>query len=200
MKLFKNKAFLSLFILLMIALVSGALLAIFHDLFAVSDEERAARSFRKIYGEDVSAEKIELSEDARTYEKGEVLSLYLVEDGNYLLESKGTGGYKGTVTVWTIFSCTGSKAAGTLQWTGLGKVVYGSDENESLINNITEEFYLSFTEHNAEVLEGKYFTTQQGGDGLFTLNANVTRTSTAIVNAVNTAIECFKTQILEVEA
>ena len=110
MKFFKSKTFLSLAVLLAIALVSGALLAIFHDLFAVSNEERTARSFRKIYGQDVRAEAVALDDEARVYEKGEVLSVYLVEDGNYLIESKGTGGYKGSVTVWTIFTCTGSRA------------------------------------------------------------------------------------------
>ncbi len=196
MKLFKNKAFLSLLVLLCIALVAGALLAVFHDLLFVTEEERTARSFAKIYGEAVETQKIELPEEAKKYEKGEVLSVYLAEDGNYLLESKGTGGYKGTVSVWTVFTCTGSKEAGDLAWTGIGKVVYGSDESESFINKITEDFYGEFTAHDAEVLAGKYFSATAGTEDIYNVSANVTRSSTAIVNAVNTAIECFKTQIL----
>lgn len=196
MKLFKNKTFMSLAILLAIALIAGALLAVFHDLLFVTEEERRARSFAKIYGEPVKATQLELPSEQLTYENGEVLAVYLVEDGNYLLESKGKGGYKGTVTVWTIFECSGSAAEGDLVWEGIGKVVYGSDENESLIKNIDEKYYLSFGDYDAQLRDGKLFTVQKGGDGLYAVYPNVTRTSTAIVNAVNTAVLCFREHIL----
>lgn len=197
---FTGTAFRCVAVLLGIVLVSGALLAIFNDLLFVSAEERFNRTLAKIYGKTVSTTTVEFTPEEAGYSGGTVNAAYLVDDGNYLVQTTGNGGYSnGTVTLWTVLSCEGSRENGDLVWKGIEKVVYESNEKQSYISKIKSKFYASFTVHNDELLAGKKFTAAAISDseGIFTLSAGASRSSAAIVNAVNTAIDFFTAHILK---
>lgn len=199
---FKSNAFKSLAVLIAIVLVAGALLAICNDLLYISDEERLARSLSKIYGKEVTAEEIELTDEERSYTYGTVDAVYYIhDDGNYLFQTTGEGGYSnGTVTVWTIVTCTGTREEGNLALTGIEKVVYDSNEGQSYIGTLTDRFYAAFAEQDARVAEGGYFTTTAGSDDIYNIATGASGSSNAACNAVNTALACFRTVFMGGEA
>ena len=193
---FKSNAFKSLVVLIAIVLVAGALLAIFNDLLYISDEERLNRTLSKIYGKTVSAQEVELTEEEKTYSYGTVDNVYYIEDdGNYLFKTTGVGGYpgNGTVTLWTVVTCTGTREENNLVLTGIEKVVYDSNQGQTLISNLNDSFYAFFAEHDDLVAEGGYFTSVDGGtDDLNNVIVQTTMSSKAASNAVNTALACFR--------
>lgn len=199
---FKSNAFKSLAVLIAIVLVAGALLAICNDLLYISDEERLARSLSKIYGKEVTAEEIELTDEERSYTYGTVDAVYYIhDDGNYLFQTTGEGGYSnGTVTVWTIVTCTGTREEGNLALTGIEKVVYDSNEGQSFISTLGDSFYAAFAEQDARVAEGGYFTTTAGSDDIYNIASGASESSNAACNAVNTALACFRTVFMGGEA
>ena len=199
---FKSNAFKSLAVLIAIVLVAGALLAICNDLLYISDEERLARSLSKIYGKEVTAEEIELTDEERSYTYGTVDAVYYIhDDGNYLFQTTGEGGYSnGTVTVWTIVTCTGTREEGNLALTGIEKVVYDSNEGQSYIGTLTDRFYAASAEQDALVAEGGYFTTTAGSDDIYNIASGASGSSNAACNAVNTALACFRTVFMGGEA
>ena len=199
---FKSNAFKSLAVLIAIVLVAGALLAICNDLLYISDEERLARSLSKIYGKEVTAEEVELTDEERSYTYGTVDAVYYIhDDGNYLFQTTGEGGYSnGTVTVWTIVTCTGTREEGNLALTGIEKVVYDSNEGQSYIGTLTDRFYAAFADQDARVAEGGYFTTTAGSDDIYNIATGASGSSNAACNAVNTALACFRTVFMGGEA
>ncbi len=119
-----------------------------------------------------------------------------MSDGNYLIQSTGNNAYaNGSITVWTIFDCTGSKKGNNLKWNGIGKVVYESNDKQSYIGRFTEKDYKQFAEHNADLIAGKLF-----GDGIDVVKtgASAPFTFTALTAAVNTAVTYFKQTIVGV--
>ena len=199
---FKSNAFKSLAVLIAIVLVAGALLAICNDLLYISDEERLARSLSKIYGKEVTAEEVELTDEERSYTYGTVDAVYYIhDDGNYLFQTTGEGGYSnGTVTVWTIVTCTGTREEGNLALTGIEKVVYDSNEGQSFISTLGDSFYAAFAEQDERVAEGGYFTTTAGSDDIYNIASGASESSNAACNAVNTALACFRTVFMGGEA
>ena len=193
---FKSNAFKSLAVLIAIVLAAGVLLAICNDIFHVSDEERFARSIARIYGTQVTTEEVELTEEEKSYNTGRVDAVYLVaDDGNYLFKTTGFGGYSGgsgEVTLWTVILCEGTREAGDLRLTGIQKVVYESNKGQTLMSNFTNEYYAFFTEHNEAIAAGESFTAIKDGGELDNVSAGASQTSNAIVNAVNTALACFR--------
>lgn len=201
---FKSNAFKSLAVLIAIVLVAGALLAICNDLLYISDDERLARSLSKIYGKEVTAEEVELTDEERSYTYGTVDAVYYIhDDGNYLFQTTGEGGYSngnGTVTVWTIVTCTGTREEGNLALTGIEKVVYDSNEGQSFISTLGDSFYAAFAEQDERVAEGGYFTTTAGSDDIYNIASGASESSNAACNAVNTALACFRTAFMGGEA
>lgn len=196
---FKSNAFKSLAVLIAIVLVAGVLLAICNDIFFVSDEERFARSIAKIYGAEVETQEIELTDAQKTYNNGQVEEAYLVlDDGNYLLHTTGYGGYSGgsgTVTLWVVIGCDAFED-GSPQLTGIEKVVYDSNDGQTLMSNFNTKYYEYFTSQNEAIASGGYFTAIKGSsDPLNNIVAGASQTSNAMVNAVNTALACFRTVI-----
>lgn len=195
---FKSTAFKSLAVLIAIVLIAGTLLAICNDLLHISDEERFARSIERIYGKAVETVEISLSEEQKTYESGTVNSVYyVVDDGNYLLQTTGNDGYDGgSITLWTVLTCSGERDNGTLALTGIDRVVYESNEKQSAISSLTNAYYAGFAEHDDLVAAGGMFTADKYGSGdLNHLVAGATRSSNAACNAVNTALACFRTAL-----
>ncbi len=203
---FKSTAFRSLAVLLAIVMLAGGLLAICNDLFYITDEERLARAIAKIYGDGATVQQsLNLSQEEKKYPNGEVNEAHLMSDGNYLVKSTGTGGYKdGTVTLWVVFDCEGAVATETLTLQGIDRVLYADNTNQSFINKVDERFYQSFTQHDGELKEDKYFEYSLSGSGssgsIIVSGPTVIATSTAIVNAVNTSVLFVKKVLLKEEA
>ena len=196
---FRSNAFKSLAVLIAIVLVAGVLLAICNDIFFVSDEERFARSIAKIYGAEVETQEVALTDEQKSYNNGRVEEAYLVlDDRNYLLHTTGYGGYSGgsgTVTLWVVIGCENS-ADGALTLTGIEKVVYDTNDGQTLISNFSDSYYDYFTSQNEAIAAGGYFTAiKNSSDALNNIVAGASQTSNAMVNAVNTALACFRNVI-----
>lgn len=195
---FRSNAFKSLAVLIAIVLVAGALLAICNDVFYISDEERLNRTLSKIYGESVSAQPVELAEEHAQSNYGTVNSIYYItDDGNYLLNTTGVGGFRdgaGTVTLWTVIAC--EESADGLRLTGIRKVVYESNEGQTYIGSLTDAFYNGFTQKNELVAAGGYFIADKNSsDALNNVAVGASQSSTAACNAVNAALSYFRSAL-----
>ena len=192
---FKSTAFKALAVLLAITIVAGGLLAIFNDLLYISDEERFNRVIEQIYGGNAKVEEtIEITDDNKTYPNGTANSAYLMDDGNYLVQTTGTGGWNsGTITVWSVLVCEGSADDGTISFKGIDRVVYESNEKQTFMGRFTEADYALFTQHNDDVADGKLFGTDID---VVKTGASSPYTFAALTNAVNTAILFFNQTIL----
>lgn len=160
-------------VLVCICLVCGALLALCHDVFYISDEERFNRSMQKIYPEldPGKVVKVPLVDSAKSDSKyGEVKSV--VTDGKvYIIEALGTGGYPngtGTVTLYVIVNIADAKI---VSW--VVKENVGQSYIDRVPSTAGKTWYV-----------GKEVSSELA---LEMTGATVMATSTAINNAVNMA-------------
>ena len=190
---FKSTAFRALAVLLAITIVAGGLLAIFNDLLYITDEERFNRVIEEIYGGNAKVEKTILSTDdeAMTFDNGTVSQVYLMDDGNYLIQATGKNGYNGgTVTVWVVHNFERSS------WKGIGKVVYESNTSQTQMGTFSSSYYELFTQYNDEILDDMLFSAEGEANTVPALVAGSSRTSRAFCNAVNTSILYVKSELL----
>lgn len=90
-----NPSVLAVLVLVVIALVSGGLLAILNDLLFVSEEERTNRSLNKVYASE-SFTELEIDADyALSADYGEIVYLYEAADGTIIISARGQKGWKG---------------------------------------------------------------------------------------------------------
>ena len=90
-----NPSVLAVLVLVVIALVSGGLLAILNDLRFVSEEERTNRSLNKVYASE-SFTELEIDADyASNADYGEIVYLYEAADGTIIISARGQKGWKG---------------------------------------------------------------------------------------------------------
>ena len=165
----KSKTFKCILVLLCIALVSGALLSICNDLLAVSDEERVLRTIKSIYGTEVGYTELDVN---YKNDVGEIISVYQLEEGNYLIKSKGKDGYQqGTVTVWLVAEFENGA------FSKVGAVTIAEYEKQTLMSKFTSSVLNQF---KGEVVEGEDKNIVVGG---------ATFSAKALNNAVNTAID-----------
>ncbi|MBO4323562.1 MAG: hypothetical protein J5836_02755 [Clostridia bacterium] len=180
----KSSAFKCILVLLSIALASGGLLSILNDLLAVSPAEQKQRVITKYYPDpSVSAEEKELTEDEKTNEFGVIETVYLVSDGNLIINAAGYKGYKNeNVKAWVIIDMVEGKFA------GVQSVVADSSANgkQSLLGNLSDGFFKNYSAHNEELKSGEYFTLETGE--MFSLASGATHTSEGMNNAVNAAV------------
>lgn len=176
---FKSQAFKCIIVLVCIAMVAGGLLAILNDLLAVSEEERTQRAIEKVYGTPMNYE--DLTQDysqSLSNEYGTLNKIYLLENGNYLVQATGGEGYKGgTITVWVVLSFDDTT------FKGIEKVVLESYEKQTLMSKMKYDVYSA---HNDEITGGLYFTT--GSNGITVIESGATMSTNALNRAVNTAI------------
>jgi hypothetical protein len=183
---FKSTAFKCIVVLLAIIIVCGAFLTICNALFEVSDAERTNRAISKIYGKSVSVDTLEVPADKATQGDATILGAYKNgEDGNYIIASKGTGGYSGgSITCYVVIEMSGSSIS------GIGKVVVSSyDSSQTQIAEITSSsaFLNSFSSgYKADI---EYSTDN------FVVTGS-TKSSNAVCNSVNGALSYVKTVIL----
>ena len=183
---FKSTSFKCIISLLCILLVCGVFLTVAYGFLEVTDEERLNRAISKIYGEKVSVEKAPY--EGYENDKAFILEAYKDDKGDYLVKSKGTGGFNGTVTCWVVIEFNNGAVC------GIGKVVIDSNKNQSYIDRVTDKALNQFGElYNSEINE-KGFT-----ENMIT-NATVKGTKTAICNAVNGALDFVNNSFGKVRA
>lgn len=182
---FKSQAFKCIIVLLVIALIAGALLAILNDVLYVTEEERTMRAIEKVYGEELQYEELSFEADKLSNDYGTLSKVYLLENGNYLVQATGGNGYKGgTITVWVVLTVKDGA------FNGIEKVVLESYEKQTLMSKLTYDVYSA---HNDEITGDVYFTT--GGDGIKVLISGATYSTNALNNAVDCALQ-FAREVL----
>lgn len=170
-----QKAVYVVTVLVVICLVCTLLLAFAKDIFAVSDETKFNRSMDKIYPgfEKLADREVVVDENIPAF--GEVKSVVEAVDGGFVVEVVGNGGYKnGSVTLYVAFSNK--------------KLVKGwsikESVNQSFVSKITDAhtktWYIPVNEDDY-LLPESYPLGNNKATG-------ATYTSTAINNAVNTAV------------
>lgn len=180
---FRGTAFRCLVVLLSIVLVCGILLTVCNSLFFVSSEERLQRAIAKIYGEQVQTETVAFEPAQAAFGKSTVTQAYkIVDDGNYLVLSTGTGGYGGSVSCWVVVKVVDNTI------TGLKSVSIESNQGETQLNNLNAAFYQKFIDGYNDEVE---YATEDGY-----LVTGTTMSSNAICNAVNGAVMFVKTVVL----
>ena len=177
---FKSNVFKCIIALLCVLLVSGVFLTLMNALMHVSDEERLDRAISKIYGKSVNKTSVAVSDH---YSDATIEEAYhITDDGNYLIKSTGKGGFdNGTVTCWVVVEVSGSAI------TGIGKVVVDSNKGQTQMAELKDSFYNKFSTGYSDGLI--YYTT---GDGFMVTNS--TKSSAAVCNAVNGALEFVRNQ------
>ena len=183
---FKSTSFKCIAVLLAIVLVCGILLTICNSLFKVTDQERFDRVISQIYGKPVSTEEVELDELETKFDNGTINSSYKVkDDGNYLVNASGTGGFGGTVTCWVVVEITDGAVS------GIGNVVIESSQGETYLNKIPDAAFDYYSENyeDGEAFDVADIKTEG-------LTGGATLSMTAITNSVNTAVDFVKSQVL----
>lgn len=136
---FKSTAFKCIITLLAILLVCGVFLTIANGFLSVSEEERFDRAIKKLYGKDVTVERIDLSNQKTSFDYSDIVEAYKVkDDGNYLIKAEGKEGFGGTVTCWVVVE-TGDGENGAKVVTGVMKIAIEKAAGESYIGNVSEE-------------------------------------------------------------
>lgn len=194
---FKSTAFKCILVLTCIALVAGGLLAILNDVLYISPEERTQRAIKKIYGKEVGFSELVVNGDNgqfaqfATNQYGNIDSAFKLEDGNYLIKSTGTEGYKGgSVTTWIVAKFQDA------QFKGLEKVIVESYDKQTLMSNFKGSFYEVYVNNNDHILSGGMFGNVSGD----TVIGNLTSGATFSSNAVNRSVNCALVYIRNVLA
>lgn len=177
-------------VLVIIALISGVLLAVVNQFTTVSEEELEERTIKKIN------EVYECSEgfEKITYEASDknvndsIKYFYKAKDGKdtYVVVSSGKGGYGGEVEMYTVFSGKEIIKIGK----GANKETPGVSDN-ALSENYFERFYnIDVTQIDGFTLGG---TEDNSVDGV----SGATFSSTGVLNAVSNASKFYKEYYME---
>lgn len=97
-----NPSIIAVLVLVVIALISGALLSVLNNVLYVSDEERTNRDLSKVYQSE-SFTELQIDDEYSKYRciidgkevEGEVIYVYQAADGAIIIKTKGPIGYKG---------------------------------------------------------------------------------------------------------
>lgn len=181
--------------LLIIAVISGAFLAIFNDLWNVSPETRTARAIQKIYGEEKKYSVIldcDGDDEVIEYDGvGTINKVYEVS-GDLLFQTTGYKGYKnGTITLWIKTVQNGDSYA-------IDKIILQSAEKQTLMSKLTGDFYDGFkltdiTEayNNNTIFRPKAIENETYNNPIYNPVSGATYSATAAANAVNCVIRYF---------
>lgn len=188
MKFYKAVWFKCITCIVLIAVISGALLASLNDVLAVSPETRTARAIKKIYGEE--KEYATVLDVDNGYEPiifdgvGSVNKVYSVS-GDLLFQTTGYKGYKnGTVTLWI-------KAVKTNEKYSIEKVLLETSEKQTLMSKLTGDFYDGFklTDVTEAYNDGSLFNATEKTAENYNPVSGATYSATAAANAVNCVIK-----------
>lgn len=192
MKILKTAWFRCIACLLVIAVVSGALLAILNNLLYVSPETRTMRAIKKIYGEEKEySVELDVDSDDQTknsaivYEGvGSINKIYNVS-GDMLFQTTGYKGYKeGTITLWI-------KVLKNEEKYSIDKVLLQSFEKQTLMSKLSGDFYNKFnlTDVTEAYNNGTLFSASDKGAENYNPVSGATYSATAAANAVNCVIK-----------
>lgn len=171
----KSKTFKCIVVLLVIALISGGLLAILNDVLEVSSEERVQRTITKIYGETIGYE--ELQGVDFSIDTGSIVKVYKLEDNNLLIQALGKFGYKnGSITIWAAAKYEDNK------FVSLSNIQVASYVNQTLMSKFT-----------AKELE-KYNISNIDGVSNYVISG-----ATYSSNAMNNAVNCIMQYVSSLE-
>jgi len=186
----KSNAFKCILVLLVIALASGGLLSILNDVLAVSPSEKQQRVISKYYFDpSVTAQTVKLSEEERNNEFGTVETVYLLSDGNLIVNASGLNGYKNEmVKAWVIINESDG------EFVGVRSVVVDASANakQSLMGNLSDDFFKNYSAHDEDLIGGAYFSHLNGDGNIASLATGATHTSEGMNNAVNCAVTFAK--------
>ena len=201
-KIFKSVVFKCTVTLLLIACISGGLLALLNDLLYVSPEERTSRAMSKIYGQAVtiSEENILLDIDDKNrndsvidYGFGQINKIYVVGDKDsneydMVFQTVGNEGYKGgTITLWIQVSITnGNLADGKIE-----KIVLESYVKQTLMSKFDSYYYDEFVE---KYKAGEFFSTDEKAQGPSVIMSGATYSANSNCNAVNCVVNYLQLQ------
>lgn len=168
---FKSTSFKCIVTLLCILLICGIFLTVAYGFLEVTDEERLSRALSKIYGEKVTVTTQPIGDYQN--DNSTIVEAYSDENGDYLIKSKGKGGFGGTVTCWVLVDVESGKIS------KVSKVTVETSDGETFLGDIN---YLDkFAE--TPYTEGFEYTTDNGFK-----TSGASKSSTAIDNAVNGAV------------
>ena len=145
----QSKIMKCILVLLCIALVSGGLLAILNDLWAVSDEEIVNRAIKSLCGDGITLKETITTEKVQ-YRNGEVNEVYLLSDGNYLVKATGYHGlHEGNVSVYVLAKFNN----GTFE--NIEKVSIASySSSQTLMSKFNEDALAKFANDTNTVVSG----------------------------------------------
>ena len=168
----QSKIFRCIIVLLCIALVSGGLLAILNDVLAVDDAELLQRGLKSVGISESNPEVRDIQK--ADYDNGTILQvIYLPTSQDYLIKAEGKGGFQqGTVTVYALAHIENNEV--TIKKVAVAD--YAS--SQTLMSKITDAGL-------QKVAENPSIAPNQ-------IAAGATYSSTAIKNAVNTAVSYAK--------
>lgn len=164
----QSKIFRCIIVLLCIALVSGGLLAILNDVLAVDDAELLQRGLKSVGIQESNPQELEIQK--ADYDNGTIIQvIFLPSTGDYLIKALGKGGFQqGTVTVYALAHIEESNVS-------IKKVAIAEyASSQTLMSKITDAGL-------QKVADDPSIAPNQIATG-------ATYSSTAIKNAVNTAI------------
>ncbi len=184
-KFINNIWFRCISVLLIIAVVSGALITVLSNLLYVSSEERTARAIKKIYGEEKEFTitlDVEQGDSAVEYAFGKIEKIYNVGD-DLLFMTTGYNGYKnGTITVWV-------KVVIDNESDKIDKVILQDYDKQTLMSKLGSGYYDGFlTDVTTAYKEGKDFSAKDETK-LFNPVSGATMSANAGCNAVNCVIK-----------
>lgn len=186
----KDTAFKAVVVLVLIGVVLGGLLALLNDLLYVSPEEITMRIIKKFYdGEEKAYTVVDVSVEDAANEYGTIDTVYMIEDGNYLIKTTGNQGFhEGTVSMWLLTKFSEGKFVEFI------KVKYAESSGQTLMSNFNDDFYDVYV--GSDIKNG-YFSVVKGNTNVNVV-AGTTKSSNAINNAVNSAYY-YIVNVLEVQ-
>ena len=168
----QSKIMKCILVLLCIALVSGGLLAILNDLWAVSDEEIVNRAIKQLCGDGITLKETVTTETVN-YRNGEVNEVYVLSDGNYLVKATGYHGFhEGNVSVYVLASFKNDA------FDHIEKVsIANYSASQTLMSKFTDDVLAQFAKDTNTVISGASSSTD-------TVAAGATYSSKAVGNGV----------------
>ncbi len=161
-------------VLVVICLVCGALLALANDIFYVDDATKFAQTAQSIYPNFKTKQTLEVDKNF-SLAYGTVNSVTQGEDGGYIIDVTGTGGFNnGTITLYVGVNARGHITGWSIK----------DNVGQSFISKITsahqKTWYIPVDDSVEHTVADTY-------DQTYSNAAGATMTSTAINHAINVA-------------
>ncbi len=183
---------IAVIVLVVIALISGALLSILNDVLYVSDEERTARALAKVYASEsytdieIDAEYKErtityyyFKTNAEATDTTTVTDLYRADDGTIIVGATGVNGWNGRAQIMMAVGDDGVIKAAVVS-------TFNGDDKATSVN----QKYINNTYVGKNVFDNPNFTMRPSGANDVDISAGATaRTSMeSVASAMSMAV------------